>query len=83
LELFDIALAHGDYTHIDVAVAYATFSGVHVLEKMFKTRIGDQWERCTVEKLGSRRSPLTIEGVGQHLEGGFLEEVGGLAGQQG
>jgi restriction endonuclease S subunit len=38
---------------------------------------------CTVEKLGSRRSPLTIEGVGQHLEGGFLEEVGGLAGQQG
>ena len=45
LELFDIALAHGDYTHIDVAVAYATFSGVHVLEKMFKTRIGDQWER--------------------------------------
>jgi type I restriction enzyme S subunit len=38
---------------------------------------------CTVEKLGSRRGPLTIEGVGQHLEGGFLEEVGGLAGQQG
>jgi hypothetical protein len=42
-----------------------------------------QIQNCTVEKLGSRRSPLTIEGVGQHLEGGFLEEVGGLAGQQG
>jgi hypothetical protein len=28
-------------------------------------------------------NPLTIEGIGQHLEGGFLEEVGGLAGQEG
>jgi hypothetical protein len=38
---------------------------------------------CSVEKLGSRRSPLTIEGVGQHLEGGFFEKIGGFAGQQG
>jgi hypothetical protein len=38
---------------------------------------------CSVEKLGSRRSPLTIEGVGQDLEGGFLEQVGGFAREKG
>jgi hypothetical protein len=26
---------------------------------------------------------LTIEGIGQHLEGGFFEQIGGLAGQEG
>ena len=38
---------------------------------------------CSVEKLGGHDGTLTIEGVGQHLEGGFLEEVGWLAGQKG
>ena len=38
---------------------------------------------CSVEKLGMHHGALTIKGVGQHLEGGFLEEAGGLAGQQG
>ncbi len=45
LELFDIALAHGDYTHFDVAVAYATLSGVRVLEKLFEAKNGGQWKR--------------------------------------
>jgi hypothetical protein len=44
-ELFDIALAHGDYTHIDVAVAYATYSGVHVLEKILRSSKVDHWAR--------------------------------------
>jgi hypothetical protein len=34
---------------------------------------------CSVEKPFLCGYPLTIEGVGQHLEGGFLEEVGGFA----
>jgi len=38
---------------------------------------------CSVEKFFLWDSTLTIEGVGQHLEGGFLEQVGWLAGQQG
>jgi hypothetical protein len=43
----------------------------------------DESPRCSVENLGECDSTLTIEGIGQHLEGGFLEEVGWLAGQEG
>ncbi len=37
---------------------------------------------CSVEKLGECDSTLTIKGIGQHLEGGFFEKIGGLAGQE-
>jgi hypothetical protein len=43
----------------------------------------DMKSLCSVEKLGLCQGTLTIEGVGQHLKGGFLEEVGWLASQQG
>jgi len=39
-----------------------------------------QW--CSVEKLGECDSTLTIKGIGEHLEGGFFEKIGGLAGQE-
>jgi hypothetical protein len=38
--LFELAFAHARYTRIDVAVAYATLSGVRTLEKFFATSIG-------------------------------------------
>ena len=38
---------------------------------------------CSVEKFPLCDSPLTIKGIGQDLEGGFLEEVGWFAGQEG
>lgn len=39
--------------------------------------------RCSVEKLGECDSTLTIKGIGQHLEGGFFEEIGRFAREKG
>jgi hypothetical protein len=38
--LFELAFAHARYTRLDVAVAYATLSGVRTLEMLFATSIG-------------------------------------------
>lgn len=44
IKLFNLALAHGQYTRLDVAVAYATTSGVRILEKLFRTELGAAWD---------------------------------------
>jgi hypothetical protein len=48
IELFDTALSGGSYTDFVAAVAYASFSGVRVLEKRIVTHIGSSW--CQINK---------------------------------
>ena len=54
-----------------------------LLNEQQTTFIHDKIKNCSVEKLGECDSTLTIKGIGQHLEGGFFEKIGGFAGQQG
>jgi hypothetical protein len=45
VELFDTAFSSGNYTQFRAAVAYASFSGVHVLNKRIVAQIGSSWRR--------------------------------------
>jgi len=44
IELFDTALSGANYTHFDAAVAYASLSGVRVLNQRISARIGSAWQ---------------------------------------
>jgi hypothetical protein len=45
IELFDTALSDTNYTHFAAAVAYASLSGVRVLNQRISGRIGSAWQR--------------------------------------
>jgi hypothetical protein len=43
--LFDTALSNAKYTQFAAAVAYASFSGVRILEKRIEAGLGPSWRR--------------------------------------
>ena len=45
IELFDAALSSGNYQEFSAAVAYASFSGVRILDKRITAQIGYSWRR--------------------------------------